>query len=51
MRVKREDGRMWLLDARGKRHEAERDMFPLGLVKTSVGGFLGHDFKEFDFKH
>jgi len=31
--------------------EAERDMRPLGLVKTSVGGFLGHDFKEFDFKH
>jgi hypothetical protein len=40
-----------LLDARGKGHKAERDMFPLGLVKTSVGGVLGHDFKEFDFKH
>jgi hypothetical protein len=49
--LKREDGKTWLLDARGKGYEAERDMFPLGLVKTSVGGFLGHDFKEFDFKH
>ena len=49
--IKRAGGRTWLLDARGKGHKAERDMFPLGLVKTSVGGVLGHDFKEFDFKH
>ena len=41
-----------LFDARGKGHEAERETFPLDLVKTSVGGcFLGHDFQEFDFEH
>jgi hypothetical protein len=40
-----------LLDARGKGHEAERDMRPLGFVKISVWGFLGHDFKEFDLEH